>query len=252
MKNNWYLSFKDLSYFYPYKLISQIQCKLEESEILKMQCSNSMILYKNIRSNFRIEPFMMLQISWVSFTVIMQLRNNLSKIINTNLRELAFFYNQCENDELRKMHSKDWVSNEIVLVTNSIKKLLSCYSKPAAKFGMYVKSFQLDVWFSLFLFYSLIAAFISLYNMKLKLSKSFSPYFFFVRVFKTVTITWLLTAMAITNPYIGLMISDLTSPLQGERLASFDQVLDTEFVVNKMSDLKPWEIQHFWLNIYTH
>jgi hypothetical protein len=123
MKNNWYRSFRDLainsdfcellsldelysedlsyegSYQIVRKLISQIQCKLEQSDILKMQCSKSMRLYKNIRSHVRIEPFMMLKTSWVSVTVIIQLRSNLSKIINTNLRELAFFYNQCENDE---------------------------------------------------------------------------------------------------------------------------------------------------------
>jgi hypothetical protein len=161
------------------------------------------------------------------------------------------------------------VSNEIVLVTNTMKTFLSCHCKPVVKFEMYVKPFQLEVWFSLFLCCSLIGAFISIYNMKFKLSKSFSSYFFFVstlfeepysvpsvlwnnRVFKTVTITWLLTAMVFTNLYIGLMISDVTSPLQGERLVSFDQVLDTEIVANRMSDLEPSQIQHFWLNIYNH
>jgi hypothetical protein len=218
---------------------------------------------------------------------------NVSEMFDLNLIKLRELYSKKSLDEillidtLRRANesttkkftvstvsqSQEWkesrVSRQSVLVGNIRRKFLSCFSKPVVKFEMYVKPFQVEVWFSMLLCCSLIAVLISLYNMKLKLSESFSPYFFFVstlfeepysvpsvlwnnRVFKTVTITWLLTAMIFTNLYIGLMISDVTSPLQGQRLVSFDEVLDTKIVYDKMSHLEPWQIMYFWLNNYTH
>jgi hypothetical protein len=161
----------------------------------------------------------------------------------------------------------NYLTEQFILVASRRRKFISCFSKPILGFEMYGKPFRVEVWLSLFMFYSMTAAFISVYNTKLKLSESFSPYFFFLstlfeepysvpsalwnnRVFKTVTISWLLTAMIFTNLYVGLMISDVTSPLQGERLASFDDVLDTEIVYDKMSNLDSGQILGFWSNIY--
>jgi hypothetical protein len=163
----------------------------------------------------------------------------------------------------------DRVLGQIILLAEEKTKFLSCFSKPVVKFEMYVKPFKVEVWFSILLCCSLIGAFTSFYNLKLKLTENFSPYFFFVstlfeepysvpsvlwnnRVFKTVTISWLLTAMVFTNLYTGLMISDVTSPLQTERLVSFDQVLDTEIMYGKMSHLGSKEVLDYWLNNYTN
>jgi hypothetical protein len=168
----------------------------------------------------------------------------------------------------RKQWSGPSVSGQIVLLANEKTKFLTCFSKQFVKFEMYAKPFRIEVWVSILFCCFLIGTFISLYNMKLKLSKSFSPYFFFIstlfeepysvpsalwnnRVFKTVTVTWLLTAMVFTNLYIGLMISDVTSPLQRERLVSFDQVLETEIMYEKLSGLGQ-NIMHYWLDNYTY
>jgi hypothetical protein len=159
-------------------------------------------------------------------------------------------------------------SSESILLADQKTRFLSCFSKPIVNFEMYVKPFKAEVWLSIFVCCSFISTIISLYNMKLKLTQSFNPYLFFVstlfeepysvpsvmwnnRIFKTVTITWLLTAMVFTNLYTGLMISDVTSPLQRERLVSFDQVLQTEIMYDKMSGLGTTEIMNFWLNNYT-
>jgi hypothetical protein len=216
---------------------------------------------------------------------------NVPETLNSNLSELWKIYSENSVDEILLIDSLrqanesitksgfnsriarplQWneprASVQIVLLADKKTKFLSCFSKPVVQFQMYAKPFKIEVWFSMLICCFLIGAFISLYNMKLKLSKSFSPYFFFVRtlfeepysvpsvlwnnrVFKTITITWLLTAMIFTNLYIGLMISDVTSPLPGERLASFDDVLDTKTEYDKMSHVGYEEIMNFWLYNY--
>jgi hypothetical protein len=150
-----------------------------------------------------------------------------------------------------------------ILIHDKTTRFLSCFSKPKLTFSMYVSPFRKEVWILIGACCSLIAVLTSVYNKKLKLSKSFSPFFFFVstlveepysvptflwnnRFFKTLTLTWLLTAIIFTNLYVGLMISDVTTPLQGDILSDFDQVLDTEKVYAKMSTLPAEEIANYW------
>jgi hypothetical protein len=150
-----------------------------------------------------------------------------------------------------------------ILIHAKTTQFLSCFSKPKLTFSMYVTPFRKEVWILIGACCSLITILTSVYNKKLKLSKSFSPFFFFVstlveepysvptslwnnRFFKTLTLTWLLTAIIFTNLYVGLMISDVTTPLQGDILSDFDQVLDTEKVYAKMSNLPAEEIANYW------
>jgi hypothetical protein len=153
----------------------------------------------------------------------------------------------------RSMHMKHESVGQYMTVDDSSTLFLSCYVKPLVKFGLYFKPFDLEVWISIALCCSIITLFIYVYNWTHKLSKSFNPFFFFVstlfeepysvplvfwnnRIFKTLTITWLLTAVIFTNLYIGLMVSDVTAPLQGETLSSFDQVLNVDKL--NVSDLR--------------
>jgi hypothetical protein len=157
---------------------------------------------------------------------------------------------------------------QYILVDKTETGFLSCFSTPKLKFGVYFKPFSWQVWISLVLSCFSIAAIIGLYNHKFKLSQSFSPLFFFVstlleepysvptflwnnRVFKCFTATWILTAMIFTNLYIGLMITDVTSPLQGEVLSTFDQVLTKEVDLNPPLFFYKYEILKFWKHNYT-
>jgi hypothetical protein len=156
-----------------------------------------------------------------------------------------------------------------VLVDNTQTGFLSCYSTPRIKFTMYLKPFRLEVWISLVLCCSLIAGIIGLYNRKFKLSQSFNPFFFFFstlleepysvprklwnsRIFKSFTATWLLTAILFTNLYIGLMITDVVAPLQGDVLKTFDEFLlrDSDLLNQHLYSLK-YDIFKFWKYNYS-
>jgi hypothetical protein len=152
-----------------------------------------------------------------------------------------------------------------VLVEEKTTGFLSCFSEPKLTFSMYVSPFLKEVWIAIGACCSVITILTSVYNQELKLSQSFSPLCFFVstlveepysvpsslwnnRFFKTLTLTWLLTAVIFTNLYVGLMISDVTTPLRGELLRDFDQVLQTEKVYSEMSGLRKKEITDYWRN----
>jgi hypothetical protein len=164
----------------------------------------------------------------------------------------------------RSMHMKHESVGQYMTVDDSSTLFLSCYVKPLVKFGLYFKPFDLEVWISIALCCSIITLFIYVYNWTHKLSKSFNPFFFFVstlfeepysvplvfwnnRMFKILTIAWLLTAVIFTNLYIGLMVSDVTAPLQGETLSSFDQVLNVDKL--NVSDFREdmHQLEMYWV-----
>jgi hypothetical protein len=159
-------------------------------------------------------------------------------------------------------------TDSIVLLDDSATNFLSCYTTPELRFEMYVKPFQLELWICISSCLSAICIFIYVYNRYKELSPSFSPIFFFVSTlveepysvptalwndskFKTIAITWLLTAVIFTNLYTGLMISDLTVPLQGEILHSLEDIFGT---YDKNDSLVRNSIQEdimFWYLNYT-
>jgi hypothetical protein len=77
--------------------ISQTKSRMQQLEIESMNASKSMPLYKEIRTHVREESFMLYPISWAAVNVIIQLRSNLSRLMQINLRALGFFFNQCDD-----------------------------------------------------------------------------------------------------------------------------------------------------------
>jgi hypothetical protein len=155
-----------------------------------------------------------------------------------------------------------------VLVDDLTTRFISCFEKPSLKFEMYVKPFELEVWISLVICCSIITVLIYVYNRILHLSESFSPIFFFVstlveepysvpspmwnsRLFKTITMSWVLTALVFTNLYIGLMISDVTAPVRGEIFNTFDKVLGMNNNNTVPSVRTNYDIRDFWESNYT-
>jgi hypothetical protein len=151
-----------------------------------------------------------------------------------------------------------------LLISTTQTHFISCYSEPKIQFMMYLQPFHEYVWITLFLYCSFIVLLISVYNRKLNLSKSFSPFFFFIStlveepysvpgviwnnsLFRTITWTWMLTAMVFTNLYSGIIISDVTAPLPGEIVKNFDQVMNTDKEYMKLKDLDFHQLTNFWL-----
>jgi hypothetical protein len=147
-------------------------------------------------------------------------------------------------------------------------KFVSCFVKEQLPFKSYVKSFHKEVWISIVSVCMLISITVFVLNRYYKLSKSFSPFFFFIstlleepfsvpsavwnnRIFKTLTISWILTAMVFTNLYIGLMISDVTAPLQGEKVKSFNKVLRADGNDFKNMANQSGQLIRFWLRNFT-
>jgi hypothetical protein len=156
-----------------------------------------------------------------------------------------------------------------VLVDHKTTKFVSCFAEPKLSFSMYISAFRKEVWICIGACCSFITILTSVYNEKLELSKSFSPFFFFVstlveepysvptslwnnRFFKTLTLAWLLAAIIFTNLYVGLMISDVTTPLRGNILSGFDIVLSTEKRYAEMSSLSKAEIGNYWRSPITN
>jgi hypothetical protein len=71
-------------------------------------------------------------------------------------------------------------------------------------------------------------------------------------IFKTVTITWLLTAVIFTNFYAGIMIGDLTAPLPSDILHSFDEILDAGKKPGNEASCRGRDYQDFWSSNYTN
>jgi hypothetical protein len=133
-------------------------------------------------------------------------------------------------------------SSSSVLVDQLTTGFISCFEKPKLKFQVYFEPFDMEVWMSITLCCTIITGVIHIYNRIFHLSTSFSPIFFFMstlveepysvpsaiwnsRVFKIITLAWVLTAIVFTNLYIGLVISDVTAPVRGEIFNTFDKVL---------------------------
>jgi hypothetical protein len=67
-----------------------------------MQSSSSIPVYQKIKTHCKTEKYLNFIISWNDVCIIAQLRDNLSRLCQTNLRDLLFFFNQthdnlCEN-----------------------------------------------------------------------------------------------------------------------------------------------------------
>jgi hypothetical protein len=160
------------------------------------------------------------------------------------------------------------ISSSSVLVDALTTGFISCFEKPKLKFQMYLNPFDIEVWMSLLLCCSIIAVVIRIYNRIFHLSGSFSPIFFFVstlveepysvpsaiwnsRVFKIITLAWVLTPIVFTNLYIGLVISDVTAPVRGEILNTFDKVLGVTSDKPVPSPTMFAQVVAFWKLNYT-
>jgi hypothetical protein len=218
-------------------------------------------LGRDILPNFGIDR----TVTWYLYTeqdVDEVLMRELMKRGNENASSVMY-----PNDHLARasIEVSSNITSYSILVDDKTTRFLSCFSEPKLTFSMYVSPFREEVWILIGACCSLITILTSAYNNKLKLSKNFSPFFFFVstlveepysvpsslwnnRFFKTLTLTWLLTAIIFTNLYVGLMISDVTTPLQGEILSNFDQVLNTENVYAEMSGMSKKEVSSYWRN----
>jgi hypothetical protein len=155
-----------------------------------------------------------------------------------------------------------------VLVDDMTTRFISCYEKPTLRFQMYIKPFDVEVWGFLALCCCSIAVLIYIYNRTFHLSGSFSPIFFFFstlveepysvpvaiwnsKIFKIITLTWLLMAIVFTNLYIGLMISDVTAPVRGEIFNTFDKVLGMKNDNVMPPEAMASDIKEFWYINYT-
>jgi hypothetical protein len=164
--------------------------------------------------------------------------------------------------------AKSGCAEQYFLVDTTRTSFLSCYSEPKVQFVMYLQPFHELVWITILFCCSSFALLISVYNRKLKLSNSFNPFLFFIStlveepysvpsviwndgIFRSITCTWILTATIFSNLYAGIMISDVTAPLPGKILESFDHVLNTQTEFMKLSGFGYREILHFWLWNYT-
>jgi hypothetical protein len=142
----------------------------------------------------------------------------------------------------------DWkeLNKQYVLVDTFKLSFLSCYSEHQVDFEMYVKPFDVVIWISLGVCCACIAAIMYLYKSKHQLSTSFSPVFFLLssptedsypipevllntKIYKIFALAWLLPTVVLTNLYTGLVISDVTSPLRGEILTSFEQIFERKW-----------------------
>jgi hypothetical protein len=168
--------------------------------------------------------------------------------------ESAQSYNGYTIAYIMKQSDKKTLMFSSVIFDDTTTRFLSCYALPILSLQMYIQPFQVNVWITLFVFGSCITIFIYLYNRRFQLSQSFNPFFFFLstlveepysvptalwknRVFKTITIPWLLTAVIFSNLYAGLMISDVTAPRRSKILTSFDDFLNTEIEYRRLMEL---------------
>jgi hypothetical protein len=160
-------------------------------------------------------------------------------------------------------------SMQNTLLDTTRLKFISCYvKKETISFKSYVKSFDGEVWISLLSVCLFISVTVFLYNRHSKLKTSFNPLFFFIStlleepysvpsslwnsgIFKAISMPWILTAVVFTNLYIGLMISDITAPLQSERVDSFYQVFKLGEDDIKYLRSTPRQLVLFWKTNFT-
>jgi hypothetical protein len=130
-----------------------------------------------------------------------------------------------------------------VLINTNFVQFLTCHTKQALKFDMYIIPFQPAVWASIGLSTSIIIAFTYAY---LKLSDKyrslrFCPVLFYLSFlvedscptpsslrndskFRILSGIWLLSVVVLVNCYIGLMIMEVSSPLKGTRVKYFNEI----------------------------
>ncbi|OXA49346.1 hypothetical protein Fcan01_15874 [Folsomia candida] len=133
------------------------------------------------------------------------------------------------------------LNNHILPVEAASFRFLTCYSETELSFEFYVKPFQWQVWVSILLSILIIAGFLKVHD---SLRTSFSAFFNVIGVlleeaysapstlwksepFRIVLISWLLMCIVLTNAYMGVAITDLSSPLKSKSLSTFSDLKTT-------------------------
>jgi hypothetical protein len=178
-------------------------------------------------------------------------------------------FNYWSNAVIGQLFEWQVLSNTYYVQVDYFKTgFISCYSEPKIEFEMYVRSFKLEVWILLLVCCTFIATIMHWYIRKYELTVNFTPALFLLsslveevypipkvlwntNIFKIFALTWVLPAMIFTNLYTGLMISDVTSPLRGEILKSFEQILDPKWDNYTPTENKPRDVAVFWAVNYS-
>lgn len=142
-----------------------------------------------------------------------------------------------------------------IIVTNyEGYNFLHCYREPKLSFGIYLKPYQSDLWVCLIISTCFTALAVRLYVARYipKNKTSFSAVFFFISslfdepysiplilykipLFRAFTTLWLFVALVLVNSYIGMSITDISSPLPSVPLHYFENVTDTGAVCRNLS-----------------
>jgi hypothetical protein len=85
-------------------LIDQIRTHSQQLDIIKMQSSSSIPMFQQIKTHCKTEQYLNYIISWNDVCIVAQLRNNLSRLCQTNLRDLLFFFNQTHDNLCEKCY----------------------------------------------------------------------------------------------------------------------------------------------------
>lgn len=137
------------------------------------------------------------------------------------------------------------VKQNIIPVETSSFRFLTCHSEPELSFEFYLKPFQWQVWVAIILSVLLIVAFLHFYGILNPYPTSFSPVFQIIGIlleealsapstllksqpFRIVLISWLLMSIILTNAYIGVAITDLSSPLKLKSISKFEHLKTTQ------------------------
>jgi hypothetical protein len=156
-------------------------------------------------------------------------------------------------------------STSILIDTSSVL-FLTCHTKPLLNFEMYIIPFQPTVWLALAITTSGIIAFTYCF---IKLSKHlqsvhFCPAFFYLSFlvddsysaprllwknlgFKLMVGVWSLSSLLLVNCYVGLMIMEVSSPLKGTKIKSYDDILCQPNLFNNSAN----DARGFWMLNYT-
>jgi hypothetical protein len=164
---------------------------------------------------------------------------------------------------IEQLYEWQMLNKPYVLVDNFKIAFLSCYSEKQVEFGMYYKPFSFEVWACLLVCLTCIAAIMYVQNRQNHLSTNFSPLFFLLsslledsypipdillntKIYKIFVLTWLLPTVVLTNLYTGLVISDVTSPLRGNILKSFDEIFEPKWNTYTPLTKDITETLNFW------
>lgn len=123
-------------------------------------------------------------------------------------------------------------------------QFLTCYVVKQINFHFYIKPFQMELWVALILSVFVMAFLLQLWiKIWLKTRLSFSPYFFVLSTivddaypvsrnisrhfqFRIVCGVWLLGTVVLTNGYLGLAITGLTSPIPFQSVETFQNLTE--------------------------